>query len=358
MAQFAMVIDLQKCTGCSACGLACKTENNTRDAGINDDFKWANFYSETVGQFPNVHWTAYPTLCNHCSDAPCVDACPVNPKAMYKGPNGITLHNEDLCIGCQMCSNGCPYSERDYNASKAQYSVISYNSGFPQPFYRDTKVLIPGCTASPKEVADAVGVVPPTLNAYEHDDYSAVRKTNVTEKCIFCHHRVKEGALPYCVVSCPANARIFGDKNDSNSEVAKLLASEQPKMFKNNKGEFLAAGESGTRPNVYYINSFQSENISSVADKKPVDNFSLVSVYPNPAIDRATIKYTLNSSTYVTMNIYDISGRLILTIHNNEYKGIGEHQYDLNASKLAQGTYLCTLMAGSHTETVNIVISR
>ncbi|MDA8213761.1 MAG: hypothetical protein M0Z64_00620, partial [Nitrospiraceae bacterium] len=77
------------------------------------------------------------------------------------------------------------------------------------------------------------------------------------EKCMFCEHRVLNGELPYCVVSCPAKARTFGDLSDPNSEPSKLLKKHKAVQLKNNKGELLKPGEKGTRPNVYYIRSFK-----------------------------------------------------------------------------------------------------
>jgi Fe-S-cluster-containing dehydrogenase component len=358
MSQLAMVIDMHKCTGCGACGLACKTENNTRDAGKNEDFKWANFFTVTKGEFPDVEWTAFPTLCNHCSDAPCIEICPTNPKAMYKGPDGITLHNDELCIGCQLCAYDCPYSERDYTANKAQYTVISYNKNDPQPFYNDTTAIIMNCTSSPKEVADEYGTIPPFKNDYPNEVYFAVRPKNVTEKCIFCYHRVKEGDKPYCVVSCPANARIFGDINDPNSEVSRLVANNEHVNLKNNKGEFLENGEEGTKPNVFYINSFQTQNITSVKEKQTIEKISLLKVYPNPIQYNATIEFDLKRDSFVTLNIYDITGKLILSIYNNESLNYGKHVFNLNAAILQQGTYICALQTAYHTETVNLVVAR
>ena len=110
MARLGMVIDLQRCVGCGACAFACKAENNTRDRADGQAFNWADFVMRTEGTFPNVtHWVM-PVLCNHCSDAPCVAACPVTPKAMFKTPDGITMHNDDSCIGCRRCQYACPYS--------------------------------------------------------------------------------------------------------------------------------------------------------------------------------------------------------------------------------------------------------
>ena len=101
-----MVIDLQKCVGCGACAIACKTENNTpnRDTARGQTFNWADFLMYTEGKFPKVKFSAMPVLCNHCSNAPCVAACPVKPqKAMFKTPDGITMHNDERCIGCRRC---------------------------------------------------------------------------------------------------------------------------------------------------------------------------------------------------------------------------------------------------------------
>ena len=95
MARLGMVIDLQRCVGCGACAFACKAENNTRSRADGQSFNWADFVMKTEGTFPDTtHWVM-PVLCNHCTDAPCVKACPVNPKAMFKTPEGITLTDND-----------------------------------------------------------------------------------------------------------------------------------------------------------------------------------------------------------------------------------------------------------------------
>ncbi|MCK7494715.1 MAG: 4Fe-4S binding protein [Comamonadaceae bacterium] len=83
-----MVIDLQRCVGCGACAFACKAENNTRDRADGQSFNWADFVMKTEGTFPNVtHWVM-PVLCNHCSDAPCVEACPVTPEGDVQDAGG------------------------------------------------------------------------------------------------------------------------------------------------------------------------------------------------------------------------------------------------------------------------------
>ncbi len=247
--QYGMVIDLQKCVGCGACALACKTENNTQEAADGQTFNWADFIYKEEGKFPNVKYAAIPVLCNHCSDAPCVKACPVKPKAMFKSPDGITLHNDERCIGCLRCQKACPYSVSDITKQKAQYSVISANMGESHPAARDSSELIKGCTASGAETAKAAGAIPPHKHDYQHPDYASVRKPGVTEKCIFCEHRVKKGEQPYCVAACPSKARIFGDLNDAAGAPAQALKKHKAMRLKEEKK---------TKPNVAYIRSFKA----------------------------------------------------------------------------------------------------
>jgi Fe-S-cluster-containing dehydrogenase component len=252
MTQYAMVIDLQKCVGCGACALACKTENNTALRKKGQTYNWADYIHETTGKFPNTGYKTMPVLCNHCTDAPCVEACPVEPKAMYKTEDGITMLNNERCIGCRACQEACPYSQEEVkgDGSTGQYSVISYNEeGQPsQAFYADKSELIPGITSSGAEIAKLAGDTPPHRTRYTHPDYEDVRRDNIVEKCIFCDHRLKNGELPYCVVSCPAGARIFGDRNDPNSDVAKLLKKHKAIVLK---------PEEGTSPNVFYIRNYK-----------------------------------------------------------------------------------------------------
>jgi Fe-S-cluster-containing dehydrogenase component len=246
MTQYAMVIDLHKCMGCGACALACKTENNTAMRRHGQTHNWADYQHDMSGAFPKVRYTSRPVLCNHCSNAPCVEACPVEPKAMYKTKEGITMHNDERCIGCRACQEACPYSKEECKIGET--SVISYNEeGEPyETFYADTTAAIAGGTMSGAELA-AKTDNPPHRTKYDHPDYQDVRRDNITEKCIFCEHRVKKGELPYCVVSCPANARIFGDIHDPKSEVSLLLKKYKPAVLK---------PEEGTKPNVYYIREY------------------------------------------------------------------------------------------------------
>lgn len=252
MARLGMVIDLQRCVGCGACAFACKAENNTRDRADGQGHNWADYLMKTEGTFPNVtHWVM-PVLCNHCTDAPCVKVCPVTPKAMYKTPEGITMHDDELCIGCRMCQNACPYSHAELSATSLDgetYSVISFNAfgASTQPNWADATSAIPRCTASGAETAKAAGATTPMMNRFVAGDVDVIRKAGVVEKCTFCYHRTSNGMQPACVEACPAKARIFGDQDDANSEIAKVLKANKSVRLKEEKG---------TRPNVHYIGRY------------------------------------------------------------------------------------------------------
>jgi len=227
--KYGMVIDLQSCTGCGACDIACKNENN-----VPQGFWWHNHITVTEGTFPNVKYTHYPTLCNHCENAPCVKACPT--RAMYKENDNITMHDAGLCIGCTTCAQACPYD------------AIAYNDKDPHQRFKSSDELIEGCTGSGKEIVSKTkSDILPYYNKERNETLPGIRPKGIVEKCTFCDHRVKNNELPYCVMSCPADAIIFGDMNDPDSEVSQLIRKNITKRIKVNLG---------TRPSVYYINDY------------------------------------------------------------------------------------------------------
>jgi Fe-S-cluster-containing dehydrogenase component len=249
--QIAMVIDLLKCTGCGACALACKSGNNTRerDPATGQTFNWGDFSIETAGSYPDVRYTARPVTCNHCGNAPCVEVCPVTPKAIFKTLDGLTMTSNERCIGCRLCQAACPYSKEE--VEDGEYSVISFNEfNVPtQPYASDRRPLIGNGTASGAEIANKTGADPPHRTRYAHPDSEDVRRAGVVEKCTFCDHRLKKGELPYCVEACPAGARVFGDRDDPDSAVSRLLKKYQAAVLK---------PEAGTQPNVFYVRSYQA----------------------------------------------------------------------------------------------------
>ena len=254
MPRYGMVINLQKCVGCGACAFACKAENNTRNRAGDQGYNWADFVIKTEGTFPNAVHVVMPVLCNHCSDAPCVKNCPVTPKAIFKTPEGITMHDPERCIGCRTCQNSCPYSNvelDDGSLAGERYSVISFNpkNRDTQPYWTDTSSMIPGGTASGAETAKMAGAATPAMNQFAAGDAQPIRKPGVVEKCTFCYHRVSNGMQPACVEACPAKARIFGDQADPKSEISRVLKAE--KSFRLQEGK-------KTRPNVHYIRKYSA----------------------------------------------------------------------------------------------------
>lgn len=231
MPRYAMVIDLQRCVGCGSCSISCRNENN-----VSEGFYWSHKITETSGTFPNVRYHYIPTLCNHCTNAPCVRGCPT--RAMHKLENGITMHDPKKCIGCRYCMINCPYG------------VIYFNWKDPHTNWKDKRELIKGVTSSPAEEVkklDARGV--PYYNPHRDATLPGIRPKGVVEKCTLCDHRIKEDKLPRCVEACPADARIFGDLNDPKSQVNNLLGKFRPFRLKE---------EQGTEPAVFYIRDFSS----------------------------------------------------------------------------------------------------
>jgi len=139
-----------------------------------------------------------PRLCNHCEHPPCVEVCPT--QATYKRPDGIVVVDNTVCIGCGYCVQACPYDARYINP-----------------------------------------------------------ETHTADKCTFCVHRVEAGLLPACVETCVGGARIFGDLNDPDSEVSRLLQEYPTEVLK---------PEMGTDPRVFYIGL--SDYLQAKVDGVPV----------------------------------------------------------------------------------------
>jgi len=204
MPRFGMVIDLHRCYGCYACVMACKVKNHTPP-----NVFWARLLKGERGEFPNTVRQSLPVLCMQCEEPSCQEVCPTG--ATHTLENGIVVVDKDKCMGCKYCMMACPYG--------ARYSVEDWESYFPE-----------GLPLSPYE----------EFAKKYWEDHSG---NGVATKCDFCRDRIGEED-PSCVKACPANARIFGDLDDPDSEISVLI--------KKHRGIPLNP-EIGNQPKVYYL---------------------------------------------------------------------------------------------------------
>ncbi len=204
--RWAMAIDLDKCTGCSACVVACQSENNVASVGedqlmMGRDLHWIRmdrYFEEVDATQPGpVDVRFLPMICQHCGNAPCEPVCPVY--AAYHTPDGLNGQIYNRCVGTRYCANNCPYKIRVFNWHRF--------SDVPEP-----------------------------LN-WQYNPDVTVRDEGVMEKCSFCVQRIRErqnratvegrilGAdevVPACQQSCPAEAIVFGNIRDPESRVAQV----------------------------------------------------------------------------------------------------------------------------------------
>ena len=257
MTRLGMVIDLSKCVGCGACAFACKAENNTRTRGDGQSHNWADFMMRTEGTFPNVHALRDAGAVQPLQRRALHQGLPGRSrtdKAMFKTPEGITMHDPELCIGCRRCQEACPYSHEKLGASSLDgetYSVISFNptTRARSRYWADKTAAIPGCTSSGAEMAAKAGAPVPAMSKWTGGDLQPIRKDDVVEKCTFCYHRTLNGLQPACVEVCPSQARIFGDQEDPKSQISQMLKKEK---------SFRLQEEKGTKPNVHYIGKYSA----------------------------------------------------------------------------------------------------
>lgn len=198
--RYGMVIDLKRCVGCYGCQLSCKAEHGTPPGVF-----FARVVKREFGTYPSTQVVFLPMLCFHCAEAACVEVCPTGASHYREG--GVVDIDHDLCVGCRACMQACPYGARYFNDEAGAYY-------------------------------GAQGLTP-----YEAAKYPAHRG-GVVMKCNFCAHRVAEGLEPACVANCAARARTFGDLDDPQSDVSRLI--------KERGGEQLRP-ELGTKPSVYYL---------------------------------------------------------------------------------------------------------
>jgi Fe-S-cluster-containing dehydrogenase component len=221
--RWGMAIDLDRCTGCQACVAACHAENNLplsdpESAAKGRAVHWIRVDRYYEGEFPNVRVKYMPVLCQQCDDAPCEPVCPVY--ATYHNAEGLSVQVYNRCVGTRYCANNCPYSVRFFNW---------FDPVWPSPL------------------------------GLQHNPDVSIRMAGVMEKCTFCIQRIqraegeakeqkrplKDGDVqPACVQSCPAEAMVFGDLNDPESQVSRLAES--------GRSTRLLEGL-GTKPKIFYL---------------------------------------------------------------------------------------------------------
>ena len=230
--RWGMAIDLARCTGCSACVVACQAENNVPVVGRDEvrrsrEMHWIRidrYYSDATDRVDTAH---QPMLCHHCANAPCENVCPV--LATVHSEDGLSQQIYNRCVGTRYCANNCPYKVRRFNWFR-----------YARDDQRENLVLNPDVT---------------------------VRSRGVMEKCSFCvsgfrrrgWRRSDSGAKladgdiePACQQSCPAQAIVFGDLNDPQSRVSQLVAS--PRYYQ-------VLAELNIRPAIGYLRRVRNREV-------------------------------------------------------------------------------------------------
>ncbi len=207
--RYGMVIDLRKCNAdtCTDCVDACRKVHNVPVFPGKDRVEWitlttfAKAFPEQINEFSEIRNYRVPILCNHCENPPCVKVCPT--QATFKRESdGIVMMDYHRCIGCRYCMAACPFGARSFNWRDPREGIKEFSPDYP------------------------------------------TRTKGVVEKCTFCAERLAKGKQPACVEACKNDAIIFGNINNLESEIRKILESE----FTIRRKE-----ELGTGPNIYYL---------------------------------------------------------------------------------------------------------
>lgn len=255
-----LVIDLNTCFGCGSCVISCQAENNIPVVGRQEvinarEMHWLRidrYYSSDaeVGDYTamevaseNPEVTFQPMMCQHCNNAPCETVCPV--LATTHSSEGLNQMTYNRCVGTRYCANNCPYKVRRFNWFK-----YFDNDNFDYNFNNDLGKM----------------VINPEVT---------VRSRGVIEKCSMCVHLIQEAKLTAkkerrrvvdgdvnvaCGSSCPTNAITFGDMNDPESKISKLLEVEREGRA------FHMLEEINVRPQVSYLTKVRNKDAAPKAE--------------------------------------------------------------------------------------------
>lgn len=246
--KWGMSIDLNTCTGCSACVVACTAENNVSVVGKIQvqrfhDMHWLRIDRYFTGDLANPDVVFQPMLCQHCDNAPCENVCPV--AATNHSSEGLNQMAYNRCIGTRYCANNCPYKVRRFN-------WLDYNGS---DSFSDNQASLIGT-----ETNEVMRHMNDELTRMVLNPDVTVRSRGVMEKCSFCVQRLQEGKLEAkkqqnpalvrnlqtaCSQACPTNAITFGNVNDKQSDINKARADETR--------NFYVLEQLHTLPNVSYL---------------------------------------------------------------------------------------------------------
>jgi molybdopterin-containing oxidoreductase family iron-sulfur binding subunit len=232
--KWGMAIDLNTCTGCSACVVACSAENNVSVVGKIQvqrahEMHWLRIDRYFTGDLENPDVVFQPMLCQHCDNAPCENVCPV--LATNHSSEGLNQMTYNRCIGTRYCANNCPYKVRRFN-------WLDYTGA---DSFKDNQKPLLG-----KDMDEVVMQMNEDLTRMVLNPDVTVRSRGVIEKCSFCVQRLQESKLDAkkqqdptlvrnvktaCMQACPTSAISFGNINDKESNVAKARGDKHRNFY-------------------------------------------------------------------------------------------------------------------------------
>jgi MoCo/4Fe-4S cofactor protein with predicted Tat translocation signal len=255
--KWGMSIDVNACTGCGACTIACQAENNVSVVGkeqvlIVHDMHWIRidrYFSGDPKNPDSIQTLFQPMLCQHCDNAPCENVCPVN--ATNHSSEGINQMAYNRCIGTRYCANNCPYKVRRFNWRDWNEADCFADNVYEDGRRDDMNNEITRMVLNPDVT---------------------VRSRGVMEKCSFCVQRLqtakagakkesrlmKDGeAKTACQTACPTDAIVFGNVNDTESAIYKLRYEEQKERV------FHVLEDIHTLPNINYLSKIRNADVAA-----------------------------------------------------------------------------------------------